>query len=100
MPMDRAPVTLETLAVRMAAVEQAIQKNSEDHGKIYARLEHGEQGQAVIQTNLANITTVCNEIKADVKDIKDKPAQRYDGLVNAVLQWAVIALLSAKSFLG
>ena len=79
MPMDRAPVTLETLAVRMAAVEQ---------------------GQAVIQTNLANITTVCNEIKADVKDIKDKPAKRYDGLVNAVLQWAVIALLSAKSFLG
>lgn len=98
--MDRAPVTLETLAVRMAAAEQSIQKNSEDHGKIYARLEQEEQGRAVIQTNLANLTTVCNEIKVDVKDIKDKPAKRYDGLVNAVLQWAVIALLSAKSFLG
>lgn len=89
--MNSAPLTLETLAVRVTALEHTSERNSEDHGKIYARVEAVEQGQAVVNNNMNNIITVCNEIKQDVKELKEKPAKRWDSLVLAVLQWAVIA---------
>lgn len=89
--MNSAPLTLETLAVRVTALEHTAERNSEDHGKIYARVEAVEQGQAVVNNNMNNIITVCNEIKQDVKELKEKPVKRWDSLVLAVLQWAVIA---------
>lgn len=91
--MNSAPLTLETLAVRVTALEHTAERNSEDHGKIYARVEAVEQGQAVVNNNMNNIITVCNEIKQDVKELKEKPVKRYDSLINSVVQWAVIAAL-------
>lgn len=87
--------TIETLAVRVKALEDERDRSSEARGKIYARLEAVESGQVAINTNLANIEDVCNEIKADVKDLKERPAKRYDNLVESVLQWAVIGILGA-----
>lgn len=77
----------------MVSLEHTADKNSEDHGKIYARMETVEKGQAVVNNNMNNIITVCNEIKHDVKELKEKPAKRYDSLINSVVQWAVIAAL-------
>ena len=89
--MNSAPLTLETLAVRVTALEHTAERNSEDYGKIYTRVEAVEQGQAVVNNNMNNIIIVCNEIKQDVKELKEKPVKRWDSLVLAVLQWAVIA---------
>lgn len=77
----------------MTALEHTAEKNSEDHGKIYARTEALEKGQAVVNNNIENIFTVCNEIKQDVKEIKEKPAKRYESIWNAIAQWAIIAAL-------
>lgn len=93
--MTNTPLSLETLAIRVATIEKAISENSESHGKLYARIETVEKGQAVINTNLDNIEKLCNEICADVKTLKEKPAKRYDALVNSVMQWLVLAILGA-----
>lgn len=93
--MNSAPLTLETLAVRVTALEHTSERNSEDHGKIYARVEAVEKGQAVVNNNMDNIITVCNEIKQDVKELKEKPVKRYDSLINSIAQWGAIAALGA-----
>jgi hypothetical protein len=87
--------TIDTLAVRVKALEDKAEKNSQDHGQIYARIEATEKGQGIIQADLRNIQTLCNEIKADVKDLKERPAKRWDGLANAIIQWAALAALAA-----
>lgn len=91
--------TIEALAVRVKTLEEKAEKNSQDHGQFYARIEATEKGQGIIQADLSNIKTLCNEIKADVKDLKEKPAKRWDGLANSVIQWAVLALLAAYTAL-
>lgn len=93
--MNSIPPTLDTLAVRITALEQTATRNSEAHGALYARIEAVEKGQAVINTNLKNIEDMCKEISADVKEMKEKPAKRYDTLVTAVLQGILLAALSA-----
>lgn len=93
--MNSAPLSLETLAVRVTSLEHTAERNSEDHGKIYARVEAVEKGQAVVNSNVSNIITVCNEIKQDVKELKEKPVKRYDSLVNSIIQWLAIAALGA-----
>lgn len=94
--MNSNPLTLETLAVRVTALELESTRNKEAHEKIYSRVEELENGHAVTDSNLKNIENLCNEIRADVKELKEKPAKRYDGLVSAVMQWAIIGLLSAS----
>lgn len=93
--MNSAPITLESLAVRVTSLEHTAHENSENHGKIYARIEAVEKGQAVINTSLVNIEKVCDEISADVKALKERPMKRYDAIANAVLQWLVLAILAA-----
>ena len=93
--MNSNPLSLETLAVRITVLEQTASKNSEDHGKIYSRMEAIETGHAVVLSNIDNIIKVCNEIKEDVKELKEKPAKRYDMLINAIAQWIVLAILGA-----
>lgn len=93
--MNSNPLSLETLGVRVTVLEQAIAKNSEDHGKIYSRMESIETSHAVVINNMENIIAVCNEIKQDVKDIKEKPAKRWEMVVSEVVRWVAIAALGA-----
>lgn len=93
--MNTIPLTLEGLAARITGLEQTAQKNSEDHGKIYARMEAVEKGQAIINVNLSNIEKMCKEISLDVKALKERPIKRYDTVVNAILQWVVVGILGA-----
>ena len=93
--MDNSPLTLEALSVRVRALEIADKDNHESHGAIYARLEALEKGHAVLDTSLTNIWTVLKEIQADVKDLKDKPAKRWDTIVSEAIKWLVVAALGA-----
>lgn len=92
---------MENLIARINALEQTVaqekERNSEQRGKMYARIEAVEKGQLAVQINLSNIEKVCQEIKSDVKILKEKPIKRYEGLVNSILQWAALALLGAIS---
>lgn len=93
--MNSAPLTLESLAVRVTALEKTASENHESHGSIYARLESIEKGHAVLDTNLTNIWKVLNEIQKDLKELKDKPGKRWDLIVSESIKWVVLAVLGA-----
>lgn len=88
-------VTLESLDARITALEEEVKSNAESHGKIYSRLEAVETGHAVFDANLTNIWSVLKEIQADVKEMKDKPAKRYDKVIEIIIQWLIVGVLGA-----
>lgn len=90
---------METLAYRVKVLEDKAERNSEEHGKFYTRIESVENRHDVMQNDISNIKDLCSEIKADVKDLKERPARRWDGLVNSVVQWFALALLAAYTAL-
>ena len=89
--LDKLPITPETLATRLTVVEQADHKNSEDHGKFFARIEAIEKSHAVVNTKLDTINAVVQEIKGDVKALSDKPAKRWETVVTEILKWVAVA---------
>ena len=95
MQMNSTPLTVETLAVRVTALEKTAAENHESHGAIYARIEGLEKGHAVLDTNLANIWKVLTEIQKDLKDLKERPAKRWDMVVSEAVKWFIIAALGA-----
>ena len=93
--MNGIPLTLESLAARITSLEHDIAENHQAHGAIYSRIEAVERGHAVLNSSLENIHTILDEIKSDVKDIKERPVKRYESIVSAVMQWVVVAVLGA-----
>lgn len=93
--MNSTPLTIEALAVRITALEQSAKENHESHGEIYARIESVERGHAILDTSLTNIWTVLKEIQADIKELKEKPAKRWDVIVSETIKWIVVAVLGA-----
>lgn len=93
--MNSTPLTLESLAVRVTALEKTAEENHESHGAIYARIEAVEKGHAVLDTSLTNIWQVLKEIQSDVKELKDKPAKRWDLIISESIKWLALAALGA-----
>lgn len=93
--MNSAPITLESLAVRVTSLENTARENHESHGEIYARIEAVEKGHAVLDTSLNNIWNVLKEIQADVKEMKSRPVKRYDKAIDTVVQWLIVGILAA-----
>ena len=93
--MNSTPLTLESLAVRVTALEKTAEENHESHGAIYARIEAVEKGHAVLDTSLTNIWQVLKEIQSDVKELKDKPAKRWDLIISESIKWLALASLGA-----
>ena len=81
--------------MRITALEQSAKENHESHGEIYARIESVERGHAILDTSLTNIWTVLKEIQADIKELKEKPAKRWDVIVSETIKWIVVAVLGA-----
>lgn len=98
--MNGIPLTLETVATRITILEQSAHENSENHGKIYARIEAVEKGQAVINGSLSNIEKVCAAISADVKSLKEKPAKRYETIVVSAIQGVITLIIGGIAILG
>lgn len=93
--MNSTPLTLESLAVRVTALENTAKENHESHGEIYARIEAVEKGHVALDTSLNNIWNVLKEIQADVKEMKARPTKRYDKAVDAIVQWLIVGVLAA-----
>lgn len=94
--MNSTPLTLESLAVRATALEQAMKENHETHGEIFARIEAVEKGHAVLDTNLNNIWKVLKEIQTDIKEMKERPTKRYDKAIDVIVQWVIVGILAAS----
>lgn len=93
--MNGIPITTETLVVRVVTLEREmkeVREELQDHG---SRLEKTERGHDVVEAELTGIRSLCAEIKADVKDLKERPVKRYDTIANAIVQWLILAVLGA-----
>ena len=88
-------VSIAELAARVGALERESKENAKDHLDFRIRIEAIEKNHGVFQSDLKHIQGLCNEIKADVKTLKERPVKRYDAIANAVLQWLVLAVLAA-----
>ena len=91
--MENIPLTLESLATRVKILEHRDLKNSEDHGKFFTRLEKVETGQTVASEKLESISETVNEIKTDVKAIREAPAKKWDTIVLEIIKWLGLAAL-------
>lgn len=78
------------LVPRIEALERDNEHNKEAHKDFYTRLEASHTAVAVIDSKLLQIKEDTEEIKASVQEMKDKPAKRWDGIVEKAI-WAVVA---------
>ena len=77
------------------SIEAMKEKSSRTNEKIYDRLGSLERDVATLTTQYSNIIDRLATISADLNAIKEKPAKRYESIVNSVLQWLILAVLGA-----
>lgn len=82
------------LLPRVEALEDEIEHNKAAHKEIYSKLESSGRTVAVIEERLNQIREDTVEIKNSVRALEDKPAKRWEGLVEKSL-WAVCAAVIA-----
>lgn len=83
----------EELAVKLEAVDQRSKSNSHRLDRMQARqddLDKLVQSVTALATEQEHIKEDVTEIKADVKSLTEKPAKRWDGIVDKLI-WAVLA---------
>ena len=59
-----------------------------------ARLHDGDVLLARLDMRLKGIDDKLEELTADVKSLKEKPARRWETISGTVMQWVVTALLA------
>lgn len=82
------------LEPRVKALERDSDHNKEAHKDFYARLENSHTNVALIEERMNQIKADTEEIKESVQEIKDKPAKRWDGIVEKAI-WAIVAAVIA-----
>lgn len=83
---------MEDFAVKLAEVEQRAKSNTHRIEKVEQRqdnLEHLTESISVLANEQEHIKTDVGEIKTDVKTLTEKPAKRWDAIVDKVL-WAIV----------
>ena len=70
---------------RIKALEEDSQRNQKTHKEFFSRFEALNLEAAGIQKDFQNILLVLNEVKADVKELKDKPARRWESIITAII---------------
>jgi hypothetical protein len=58
------------------------------------RLHEGDISFALLRQLSERVQEDLAEVKALLKNMQDKPARRWEGVVNCVINWAVAALLA------
>ena len=70
--------------------------SSETHRQMFGRIGALEQGGAALRAKLDSIEEKLDELNAAVKVLADKPAKRWDGLVDKL----VYAALNGETIKG
>lgn len=70
------------LEERLAAINE---KNTETHREMYDRLRKLEIDQAETKTQYGHIMETLVAIKADVTELKSKPAKRWESVIAAIV---------------
>lgn len=91
------PVTLEDQAILLKEVEERSKGNARRIGDLEKKVDDLADVVGVLQAmkkDLEYLTKAVNETQGDVKSLKEKPAKRWDALVEKVL-WGVVSALLA-----
>lgn len=95
-------MSLEDQAVKLKEVEERSKSNTHRIDGLQKRVDDLADVVGVLQAmkkDLEYLTMTVKETKDDVKSLKEKPAKRWEGLVEKVLYGivgAVLAFLLAK----
>lgn len=81
---------LEEKKCPCAAMLQAQNELKDHNEKLYAADTRFE----VMQVKLDTIAADTSEIKTDLKELKEKPGRKWEGVTGKITDWAVIALLA------
>lgn len=87
------------LEKRVDALEKDSLRNQNTHREFYNRFEELKIDAAGSRKDYQTIMATLAEVKSDVKELKDKPAKRWDQVVEIILQWAIVGLLAANTFI-
>lgn len=79
---------------RIETLEREMKENREAHKNIYMRLEGIYESKARMDFALESVQHVVEEIRSDVKVLKERPIRRYEGIVNQILQYIITAILA------
>ncbi len=82
------------LLPRVEALEKDSEHNKDAHKEFYSKLEGSHTAVAVIEERLDQIRSDTEEIKESVQELKDKPARRWENIVEKAI-WAVCAAVIA-----
>lgn len=86
------------VASRVDALEKEFDRyrdnSSNTHKQMFDRIGALEQGGAALKTKLDSIDEKLDELSDTMKALVDKPAKRWDGLVDKAI-WAVCAAVIA-----
>lgn len=78
------------LIPRVEALEEEAERNKSAHKEFYEKLERSHTSVALIEQRLEQIKEDTAEIKNSVQTLREKPAKRWDNIVDKAL-WAVCA---------
>ncbi|MDE6588799.1 MAG: hypothetical protein K2K53_00340 [Oscillospiraceae bacterium] len=86
------------VASRVDALEREFDRyrsnSTETHQRMFDRIGALEQGSTRLEAKLDSIEEKLDELSATVKTLADKPAKRWEGLVDKAI-WAVAAAVIA-----
>lgn len=85
---------LGSLEHRIERLERESQKSEESRNRLYARLEPLEKENAVTAVQYAQIMGMLNEMKEDIKTLKETPKRRLDSIATTVISVSITAVLT------
>lgn len=83
---------------RLAKVEEKVKINSDklnDHEQKIEKLSDVYIALTKVNDKVENVENDVSEMKADIKVIKDKPAKRFENIVDTILKTVVGAIAGA-----
>ena len=83
------------LEERVKALELDCKRNQDTHREFYSKFEGLAVQTALTDERYAAIMATLAKLETAIEELKNKPAKRWETVVNSALQWAVVALLGA-----
>lgn len=83
----------EAILQRLVALEADRERNSAQHKEFYQKFTDLSVADGKRETTQDQILRSLTEIKADLAELKAKPAKRWEGLATSILQWAALLIL-------
>lgn len=79
---------------RIAALEKDSERNSTQHREFYCKFSEVDVKQGIFDNKLNNIEYTLNEIRDDVKSLKEEPRQNYNAIKMCIITSIVQLLIT------